>query len=94
MGVQEGDPLVTTTPSAPGSLLRRQLLPLHRMVVFIQQQHRGALLVGGIGHKEISGIPDKNPLGIERLMLLENPDHIPIEPGLQRLNIGPLRHLA
>jgi hypothetical protein len=91
--MQETDQIVPTMPGAASSLLGREFLSLPRVMVFIKQHSRRAFIARVVRHKEIGGIPDKNPLAIESMMLFEDPDHLPIEPRLQPLDIRLPGHL-
>lgn len=63
-------------------------------MVFVKEHERRVLIVRIVGHKQISGVTDEDPLSINGMMLFEDPHHIPIKPRLEQFGFGPPSHLA
>ena len=77
---QQADQFVATFPVRLFALRRRELLIVHRRVVFIKPQDHRTFVSCLVRHKQITAVPHKNTRRIEKAIRLEDLLHGSVEP--------------
>ena len=79
--------LVTTAPLI-ALVCHIHFFGIDRVVVVVEQQLHRVFIVFVVGNKNVTGVTQKQPFGIEQLQGPQATRHFPVEPGMQPIGPG------